>query len=1126
MRWTDLVRGFMSGWLVALALNLGLQAEGEVIGYTVRSVGADTMLSCVVVDRGQGPAAYDAARMVGAKLAAFKSPHNRNITFSKGAEPPQGEARTALLGDLKLSTGVINPGGAAEPPAQSSRGVGDEDLALGMIVKFDPLVVNLPGDDVVVFEIQRGDSPPGGDAFHAAPVRLAPGLKAITVRAFDVGFDHPSAMPVAGFSAYLFEHPPQSMDEFRWAPIRRAESAGGFKALAVGIDLSDLGYPAGAAVSQLLIQDAGSAGGQVDPVLVAGLPAPEPPNLLAEVPKLPTRERPDLLSEFLEGPMRGVEEIVFAERVPGGDHWYANFGHYWCGGEEYPQQRLPKGWQPEPIFKAGGRLCRLNLGTGKLTVLLDDPEGGVRDPQVHYDGRTILFSYRNGGQPYYHLYEMQCDGTGLFQLTDGPYDDIEPSYLPDGGIVFCSSRANRVVNCWRTPVATLYHLDPGGSAPMSVREISTNIEQDNTPWPLPDGRILYMRWEYVDRSQLSFHHLWTVNPDGTGQMVYYGNQHPGTASMDAEASAVPGKHPGIAMLDAKPIPGTKKVVASFSPKHGRPEHMGAVTIIDPQKGPDDPDAAQPVSPPGKFFRDPYAFSENCFLVAGPQGILVMDGQGNTEVVYAGSRQGRLECHEPRPLVARPRERVIAPRIDLAQAGGRLVLADVYKGRNIAGVQRGEIKKLLVLEQLPKPVNFSGGPWPLSIGGTFTLARVLGSVPVELDGSASFEVPALRSVFFVALDENDLAVKRMQSFVTVQPGETTGCVGCHEPRAQGPPGQLALTALDRPASKIEPLADVPDVLDFPRDVQPILDRHCVECHDADRYDGRVNLSGDHTPLFSESYWTIIQRALVADGRNEPYGNRPPRSIGSSASRLLELLDGSHYDARPTRQERDIVRLWIETSATYPGTYAALGSGMEPVELPVEVFGTRCGRCHGSQPSPEPAIASGLYFAFGKSGPPLPLVHTFDDLKKIRGAIGYFKFGRSRTPQSLCNLTRPEKSLLLRAPLARPAGGLGLCDEEVFAAVDDAGYRAILASIEAAAGRHRQSKRFDMPGFRPNDHYILQMQRFGVLPDRLDSNAAIDCYAADEAYWESFWHRPADAVRRGSHGPAEKWIGAAR
>ncbi len=762
----------------------------------------------------------------------------------------------------------------------------------------------------------------------------------------------------------------------------------------------------------------------------------------------PELQRPggELLQTFLAGPLSNVEHIVFAMRPLGEDpHWYANFG-YWCSDPE------------RKMYPVGGKLCRLNLRSGELEALVDDPRGGVRDPQVHYDGKKILFSYRRGGQENYHLYEIDVDGRNLRQLTDGPDDDVEPTYLPDGNIIFGSSRCNRFVNCWHTRVATLYRCDGDGK---DVRMISSNNDHDNTPWVLPDGRVLYMRWEYVDRSQVHFHHLWTVNPDGTKQMVYYGNQNG-----------------GIAMLDAKPIPGSEKVVASFSPGHGRKEHMGYVTIVDPGSDPDDLGAAKQVSKRRELYRDPYALSEDCFLVAGRQGIFVMDGEGNAELIYSpSSADGALECHEPRPLRARARERVLPSFVDPSKENARLIVTDIYEGRNMDGIQRGDIKKLLVLEQLPEPVHFSGGMEPLTIGGTFTMARILGTVPVEPDGSAHFEVPALRSVFFVALDENDLSVKRMQSFVTMQPGEVTSCGGCHERRSQATKIPPRLQALSRAASRIQPIDDVPDVFDFPRDIQPILDRNCVACHNSDRREGRVNLSGDHTPKYTISYWTMVKHRLVADGRNQPYSNRAPRTIGSSASRLMKLIDGSHHGATLSARERTMVRLWIETSATYPGTYAALGCGMYPVRLPQRAL-ERCIGCHASAPGQRRK----------KESRKAPL------------------FGGVGVVSSMCNLTRPKYSLLLRAPLVVEAGGLGLCSEDVFAGTNDPAYRALLAAIEASAAELEKSRRFDMPGFRPNEHYVREMQRFGILAPDLKPEDPIDVYATDRLYWESFWYRP--------------------
>ncbi|MEE8451338.1 MAG: hypothetical protein V3R99_05460 [Thermoguttaceae bacterium] len=768
------------------------------------------------------------------------------------------------------------------------------------------------------------------------------------------------------------------------------------------------------------------------------------------------------LREKLEKRLRPIldnldfEEIVFAVRQNGKDgHWYANFS-YWSDRPE------------RSMYSDHGKLCALNVKTGEARVILDAPDGGVRDPHMHYDGQKILFSYRKDGQPYYHLYEINVDGSGLRQLTDGPFDDLEPAYLPDGGIVFCSSRCNRMVQCFFVRVATVHRCDGDGQ---NIRALSANMEQDNTPWVLPDGRILYQRWEYIDRSQVQFHHLWTMNPDGTNQQVFFGNMHGGTV-----------------MIDAKPIPGTQKVLASFSPGHGRPEHMGHVTIVDPVEGPDARENARQISDEA-IYRDPYPLSEELFIAADQRDIVMMDDRGSVMTIYELPEewsQGGVTLHEPRPIKGRARERVIPTRIIPEQATGQVFLENVYIGRNMGGIEPGEIKKLLVLEVLPKPVNFSGGQEPLTIGGSFTLERVLGTVPVEPDGSANFELPAMRSLFFVALDENDMSVKRMQSFMTVQPGEIVSCVGCHEERLGTPRSFTRTTAMNRAPSRIEPIAGVPDVYDFPRDIQPILDKHCVGCHDYEKTEqggpraGGVILSGDHGPQYSHSYATLTQRGEFSDGRNGG-GNRAPHSIGSSASPLLKKLDGIHRNPdldvpiNATDREKTIVRLWIELGAPYPGTYAALGCGMvgapEQNGAFQEVLDRRCTKCH-EKPKLDQRTA--------------------------------------------CNLSRPELSYVLLKALARDAGGYGMVKKvekdgqqteqivHAFKDTKDPDYQVMLDAIRREGQRLEEIKRFDMPGFRPNEHYIREMKVYGILPKSFGPDDPIDAYEIDEKYWRSHWY----------------------
>lgn len=800
-----------------------------------------------------------------------------------------------------------------------------------------------------------------------------------------------------------------------------------------------------------------------------------------------------LLDSYLAEP-GNPREFVFAGRKLNetDGHWYANIGYY-------AHDANRKAW------REGSVLYRLELPSGKLTTLLKDDRGGIRDPQVHYDGSKILFSYRKGGSEQYHLYEINIDGSNLRQLTEGIYDDFEPSYLPNGDIVFVSTRCKRWVNCWLTQVAVMHRCDENGQ---NIRPISSNNEQDNTPWPLPDGRILYTRWEYIDRSQVDFHHLWAANPDGTSQMIWYGNLHP-----------------GIVMIDAKPIPNSEKVVAIFSPGHGQIEHAGQITIVDPKAGPDNKAFARPVHKSNSF-RDPWAFSEDCFMAARGASLVLLNAAGSEQEIGrlpSEDIKAGMQLQEPRPIGKRPRERVIQDRSNPGQGTGRLVLADVYEGRNMTGVRRGEIKKLLVLETLPMPIHYTGGMDPISYGGTFTLERVVGTVPVEPDGSAYMELPALRSFFFVALDENNLSVKRMQSFLTVQPGEVSSCVGCHEQRTRTPgvlQGAAATLAVRRPPSPIQPIPDVPDVIDFPRDIQPILDEHCVKCHGYEKTAeggpraARLLLTGDHGPMFSHSYYMLTISHAFSDGRNEPRSNYEPRALGSSASKLLKLVEAGHHDVRLTQRQKDTLRLWIESGAAYPGTYAALGTGMiggyaenqqvsTDFEWPAaraaaEVIERRCSSCHS-----EPARL---------------LPRTLADERGVSFWQPSLKDPRLTTSRHIVyNLSRPEKSLIVLAPLSADAGGWGLCADPktrakatIFTSNADPDYQKLLALCVAGKEHLEKIKRFDMPGFVPRSDWTREMRRYGILPE-ISTDGAMDPYVVEREYWRSLWYVPQNGLR---------------
>ncbi len=778
-----------------------------------------------------------------------------------------------------------------------------------------------------------------------------------------------------------------------------------------------------------------------------------------------------------------TEEFIYVNRGHVNDgHWYANFGYY----AQDPQKKA---------FSKGGQLNKINIRTGKITTLLEDPQGTFRDPAVHYDGKTIIFSYRKGGSDIFHLYEIQSDGTNLTQLTDGYYDDIEPCYLPNDEIMFVSARARRWVNCWITPVATLHKCDRNGD---NIRQISANIEHDNTPWVMNDGKIVYQRWEYIDRSQVNFHHLWSTNPDGTSQMVYFGNMHAG----------------GV-FIDAKPIPNSNRLVFIHSPAHGRREHCGRIATVSDQKGPDERSEIKFLTRSNEY-RDPYALSEKLFIAAKNEHFVAIDELGAEQVLFSNKKYGWL--HEPRPIVKRQRERVIPERVDYKKTHGTLILTDVYEGRNMKGVKRGEIKKLLVMESLPKPINYTGSMEPMTYGGSFTLERILGTVPVELDGSAHFKIPANRSIFLIALDKNDSSVKRMQSFLSVMPGEVASCIGCHEERNQTPTtaNQSVLMALSRPASKIKPIKGIPDVYDYPRDIQPILDRNCVSCHNPKNRKGGIILTGDHGPFYSHSFYNLTVHKQIKDGRNLPRGNHGPREIGDSASPLMEKLNGIHHDVEASPEEIRKVRYWLHAGATYLGTYAALGCGMigtdvwnhqidrtvdnfDSVKVASKVLEKRCFTCHsGRYHIPRTPCAPEMWRRWRPEA--YNIVGQYEN--KFLNHIIY-------------NYTRPELSTILLASLSKKAGGYSACraidkngkvikDQPVitFKSKNDPDYQLLLKAIQDIKKQHDKDPRWNMPGFIPPPEYIREMKKYGILDERIDpKETPVNFYQLDRKYWDT-------------------------
>ena len=313
--------------------------------------------------------------------------------------------------------------------------------------------------------------------------------------------------------------------------------------------------------------------------------------------------------------------------------------------------------------------------------------------------------------------------------------------------------------------------------------------------------------------------------------------------------------------------------------------------------------------------------------------------------------------------------------------------------------------------------------------------------------------------------------------------------------------------------------MPDVLDFPRDVQPILDRHCLPCHDCEPREGGVVLSGDRGPYYSLSYFTLTARSQVADGRNRAQSNYPPRALGSGGSALLAKLEPSHYEVKLSPLEKKTVRLWIEIGAPYPGTYAALGSGMiggydqntldrsaeswPSTQAAAAAVRRRCASCHTGGMRLPVSVCDEIV------APPWVDMSPADPRRRFSRHLLY-------------DLSRPEKSPLLLAALSKEGGGLAICRTtkkntpskvSVFKDTADPDYLTILAAISDAKRKLEEIKRFDMPGFHPRSEWVREMKRFGVLSTAFSNGDPLDVYAVERRYWASLWPRP-DGSRTGS------------
>lgn len=614
------------------------------------------------------------------------------------------------------------------------------------------------------------------------------------------------------------------------------------------------------------------------------------------------------------------------------------------------ERNADRGMTPHAeLFEGGGALKTIDLAHfrpegaapdsgdqgGVVTTLLETADGVARDPEVHFSGKRILFALRRGAAEDYHIWEMNADGTGRRQLTSAEgVSDFDPIYLPDGTIAFASTREPKYNMCSRDHGANLFRMNSDGA---NIHQIGKNNLFDNQPSLMPDGRILYARWEYVDRNFGDAHSLWTVNPDGTNQSLYWKNN---TAS------------PGAA-LAARPIPGTQQAVCILGPHH---DHLwGAMAVIDRRRalegsggvlhiwprqaidlfhigGAFDCDAFSSVQPK---YTDPYPLSARYFLCArttpaGPMGIYLLDVFGN-EILLHEEAPG---CYDPMPLRPQPRPPVLPARRTFDPKPGYFAIADVYRGTHMEGVARGTVKSLRVVES-PEKRHWSPGAWfgqgyaaPAMNWHSLENKRILGTVPVEEDGSAYFAVPAETFVYFQLLDENGMMVQSMRSGASVHSGEVASCIGCHDERRTTPPAGSTTgnppLALGRGPRSLAPWHGPPRAFSFLGEVQPVFSRHCVGCHDYGTEAGKkLNLAPDRTTTFNTAYVELWRKGYLQCVGAGPAEIQQAYSWGSHPSKLVRVLRdpsfAGHESLRLTPEELDTIITWVDLNGVYYPTY---------------------------------------------------------------------------------------------------------------------------------------------------------------------------------------------------------------
>ena len=658
------------------------------------------------------------------------------------------------------------------------------------------------------------------------------------------------------------------------------------------------------------------------------------PEQLQELHDVSTILQRDVMGDH---PLLDFDKLLFVKRLTyGSSHIYSDFA--------------------DGSRKMGGNLCILSPVSrdGKVTELVPELNGGLFGRfDLSFDAKKVVFAYKKDPQTPYRIYEIGINGKGLKQLTFGGgeeadtikryagschglgYDDVEPCYLPSGKIMFASTRSQRSVFCFPISATALHVMDSDGK---NIRNLSGNPLTELNPCVMSDGRVIYMRWEYVDKGFGNVQSLWSMHPDGSHPSHVYKN--------DVVLPA--------GLVDARSIPGSQLLVAVGAPHCTM--SVGPVVLVDNRADRRTGKAMTNITPEvgypsmfsakrtKSFFKEPYPLSEKFFLVShnptakisNPTGygIYALDAWGNRAELY---RDPDISCFQPMPLRPRRKPTEIASLEgldDKQETPAVLFMQDVYEGMD--GIEPGQVKYVRVMEAIGISWDAGyrsgrqgdgAGLQASAVGhkSDVHLKKIHGIATVHADGSACFTVKPNKNLFFQALDADYMELQRMRTSVNLMPGEKRSCIGCHELRKKAPNLNVRPKAMKRSPEKLyfQPGDAGPRMVHYAVDVQPTLDKHCIGCHGKKDPKGGLVLTGELTKLWSRSYENLSNKRLISH-LNGGYGasnvrNTPPLAFGSHRSKLVRQIRKAPCRAKLTREEFIRIVTWIDANAPYYGTH---------------------------------------------------------------------------------------------------------------------------------------------------------------------------------------------------------------